>query len=292
MIEDQIFLGQNGIKMQNGVPDFLSQHFDCQVTSSKIYLKKENPKFFYTKTDFLPLFVNHVLPNIKNEFVLITGCSDYSPEINFNREYNILTNHENFQFWFMNNMKTKTPKTFSLPAGLAAGQFWNGCTESEVDTLLLQLRAETKKEEKKDKVFCCFRTKDRNWNDCGHSMIIRPRIMEIIKERTDIFDFYEEDSMNFKDFVQTISKYKHSLCPHGNGMDPNPNAWLSLIVQTTPVVYKIDNTVSMFEDTSSVIFFENFEELLEKSLYVDKPEINLEFLTNKFWANKIKNKKI
>lgn len=114
--------------------------------------------------------------------------------------------------------------------------------------------------------------------------------MESIKDKSDTFDFYEEDSMNFYKFVQTISKYKYSLCPHGNGIDPNPNAWLSLIVGTTPVVYQIDNTVSMFEDTDSVIFFKNTEDLIDDKLYVNRPEVNFEFLTNEYWANKIKSK--
>lgn len=284
----QIFLGQNGIKMLNGIPDCFSENFDCQVTATAVYSKTNNPKTVYIKTDFLPFFVNLILPNIKNEFILITACSDYSPEINFNNEYNILINHEKIKYWYMNNMKTKLDKTYSLPAGLAAGQFWNNCDEEEVDKLLLHLRNNTKVEEKINKVFCCFRNRD--WNVCGDDMIIRPKILETIKGRTDIFDFYEEDSFNFKDFVETLSKYKYSLCPHGNGMDPNPNAWLSLIVKTTPIVYKTANSVSMFEEIDSVIFFENNEDLLSKDILKDKEEVFFDFLTNKYWSNKIKNK--
>lgn len=149
----QVFLGQNGIKMLNGTPDCFSQHFDCQITLSKIYFKNNNPKSYYVKTDFLPMFVNQVLPTISENFVLITACSDYSPEVNFNLEYNTIINHEKLQCWFMNNMKTKIPKAFSLPAGLAAGQFWNGCNEQEVDDFLLNIRDNKKKTKKLIKYF-------------------------------------------------------------------------------------------------------------------------------------------
>jgi hypothetical protein len=286
----QIFLGQNGNKILNNVQDYFSLYFDCQITKNNIFTNTETPKTIYLKTDFLPIFVHNLLPKIKNSFILITACSDYSPEYNFPNEYKILIDSDKVVFWFMNNMKSNHEKTFSLPCGLAAGQFWQNCKEEEVDSFLIELRNQVSKEQKIDKVFCCFRTKNRNFNVCGEDMIIRPQIMKLIVSRTDLFDFYEEDSLNFKDFVRMISKYKYSLCPHGNGMDPNPNSWLSLIVFTTPVIYKTVNSTDMFKDIDSVIFFEKFEELLDKNLYKEKPEIDFDFLTNKYWANKIKNK--
>ena len=182
-------------------------------------------------------------------------------------------------------MRTKTDKSFGLPCGLASGMFWDGCTVEEVDALLLKIRSQVNIEEKIDKVFCCFR--NRAWNDAGHDMIIRPTIIEMIKDRSDIFDFYTEDSLDFESFVTTISKYKYSLCPHGNGMDPNPTSMLSLMVYTTPVVYTTPNSKSIFEDTDSVIFFDSLEKILDKSLYTKTPYVDYDWMTSQFWANKI-----
>jgi len=46
----------------------------------------------------------------------------------------------------------------------------------------------------------------------------------------------------------------------------------------------------MFSDNDVVIFFEKFEDILNKEIYVDKPYVDFEFLTYKYWVNKIKSK--
>jgi hypothetical protein len=286
----QIFLGQNSQKMMQGIPDGISMNFDWVITANRIFKNEENPKTIYMKTDFLPMFVSSILPTIKNEFVLITGCSDYSPEVNFNREYNVLINYPLLKYWYMSNMRTKTPKSSGIPCGLsncldAPGKPYS--TDEEVDQLLLTIRNQVNKEEKIDKVFCCFRNRD--FNVCGQDMIIRPKILQIIKDRTDIFDFYETNSLDFENFIKTMSKYKYSLCTHGNGMDPNPTSLVSHMVYTTPVVYKTPNSVSIFEDTDSVIFFEDLEQVIDKSLYKETPYIDYNQMTNSFWVNKIKS---
>lgn len=287
MIEE-IFLRQNGFKILSGTQDYFIQSFDWQLTKSGLNRKISIPKTVCIKIDFLPLFVDRILPDIQNEFTFVSAYSDYSPEINFNREYNILINNPNLKFWFMNNLKTNHPKTISLPCGLGAGQFWQGCKEEEVDNFLINVRDKFYNSNKLNKVFCCFR--DRNWNVCGDDMVIRPKIYDLIKDRTDIFDVYPEGSLDFKTFVETLSKYKYILCPHGNGMDPNPNAWLGLLVNTIPIVYETVNSISMFEDTNSVIYFKKFEDLLNPNIFQEREPVNFEFLTNNYWVDKIKNK--
>jgi len=286
----QIFVEQDGNKMIANVPDYFSTYFDWQVTRSKIYKNNiNNPKTVYLKTDYLPFFVNVVLPQIKNQFILITACSDYSPEVNFSREYHILMNNANLKFWFMNNMRNKNEKSFSLPAGFgaSAGNFWPDCTEKTADEKVLKFRNAVNINEKiTDKIFCGFRSRDSN--SCGSDMVIRPAIWDIIIKHKDLFDIYEP--MPFDNFLETLSKYKYCLNPHGNGMDPSPTCWLSLAMYTTPVIFKTPNVVDMFKGTDSVIFFEKFEEIIDKSFYVNKSPIDFEFLTCEYWANKIKSK--
>lgn len=296
MAYNQIFLGQDGNKLLAGLPDNFSKYFDWKITllghSLFVHKKTEIPKTVYLKTDFLEEFIRTILPSIHNEFILITGASDFSPEIDFrnqyfSREYKILMKDPRLKFWFMNNMKTKTEKTFSLPCGIAAGKYWDKCTEREVDELILKVRNETRDEEKiNDKIFCGF--KPAWFNVCGEDMFIRPAITEIINKNKDLFDIYEQ--MPFESFLRTLAKYKYALCPQGNGMDPSPTAWLSLAVNTIPVIYRNTNTTDMFQGTDSVIFFDKFDEITNRELYQEKDPIEFEFLTCEYWANKIKSK--
>ena len=159
----QIFLGQDGNKILSGLADNFSKYFDWQIVllGSTLFVHKntQNPKTIYLKTDFLPEFVNLILPQINNKFILITACSDFSPEVNFKtfnfrKAYKTLIEDSRLKFWFMNNMRTKTEKSFSLPVGLGAGKFWKGCTEKEVDDIILNARSLVKDDEKiKDKIF-------------------------------------------------------------------------------------------------------------------------------------------
>jgi len=59
------------------------------------------------------------------------------------------------------------------------------------------------------------------------------------------------------------------------------------MMYTTPVVYSTPHAKSIFEDTDSVIFFDSFEELLDKSIYKTVPNIEFDWMTNQYWANKI-----
>ena len=291
---EQIFMEQDGRKMMANVPDFFSKFFDWQVTKSKIYKNDiVEPKTVYTKTDFLPFFVYSVLPQIKNEFILITACSDFSPQVNWNdfhweKYYKILINNPKLKFWYMNNMRYKNEKTFSLPMGFGASSrnILKDSTEKDIDQKVIKIRDGVNTEEKIDKIFCCFR--DRDWNVCGEDMIIRPQILKIINDNREFFEFY--DDLPLEDFIETLAKYKYCLQPHGNGMDPSPTCWQSLAVKTIPVIYKSPNVVSMFEGTDSVIFFDKFEQIIDRNLYVDKDPIEFEFLTCEYWANKIKSK--
>jgi hypothetical protein len=297
MTYNQIFLGQNDNDIVALRPDNFSKYFDWIMMPVNrnlltIYKQSQEGKTIYLKTDFLPAFVNSILPKIDREFILITCCSDYSPEINFKREYNILINSNNLKYWFMANMRNKHPKTFSLPVGLSSFNFGGHPSKYDpldikyVEDLLMEYRNNSIKN--KEKVFCCFR--NRNFNDAGSIMIIRPQIYEIVKNNPDVFDFYEPGSLSFSDFIKTISNYKYSLCPHGNGLDPSPTAWISLILKVTPIIYETPNSIDMFSESDSVIYFNNIKDIINPKIYVEKPPIDFQFLTLEYWANKIKSK--
>jgi len=284
----QIFLGQDGNKILLGVPDNFGIYFDWQIAFPNIYKKNNHPRTVYLKTDFLREFVKFILPSINNEFILITACSDLSPQISFPNEYDTLIHDQRVKHWYMNNMRYKNNKVSSLPCGIAAGKYWDNCTPEEVDKVICTTIDNTDVKNKKDKVFCSFR--EAYFNVCGNDMFIRPKISEIInkKEYKDIFDVYS-NNMQFREFLKTLSEYKYALIPHGNGMDPNPTAWLALALKTIPVIYKTPNSIDMFKDKDCVIYFENFEDITNKNLYIEKQPVDFEFLTMQYWANKINN---
>lgn len=300
-------MGCSSPKMMTGIPDEFSKNFDYILTgmgliqnNKSIESESKRAITIYIKTDFLNFFVKQIMPQIKIDFVLISACSDYSPEINFNSEYQAIVSNPFLKHWYMNNMRNYNEKTSSLPCGLSStpftmnesgmcldSHFEKGFTEDHLDRMLLSIRSEVDVEKKIDKVFCAFRNRD--FNICGEDMIIRPRLLEIIKGRDDIFDFYTEP-MGYEEYVRTLSKYKHSICPHGNGMDPNPSAMLSMLVYTTPVVYSTPNSRSMFKDTDSVIFFDELEQASDISIYKNVPYADFEWMTAKYWAKKIIDK--
>jgi len=156
MTYDQLYLGQDGRLMMSGQPDNFSKHFDWVVSyfnlgTINLIKNKEIPKTIYIKTDILPAFVSQILPKINNKFVLISGGSDYSPEINFKREYEVLIRDVRLEHWFMNNIRNFHDKCSSLPAGFAAGTFWNNSTvrdHPKTDKYFLDIRKSIRKEEK------------------------------------------------------------------------------------------------------------------------------------------------
>jgi len=300
----QIFLGQNGHNLNEGFPDNFSVYFDWVVLPMDMNIpplirkKTDNPKTVYVKTDYLKPFLDNILKKIPGDFILITGASDFSPQVSwrnyhFNEYYKKIIENPHLKLWYTNNLRFKEDKIFSLPCGIGAGKYWDGCTAEEVDNLILEIRDHSLKLNKiEDKVFCSFR--EAFFNVCGDDMLIRPGIMQIVNSHIDLFDIYEPDNKPSKEsfikFLKNLTKYKYALCPHGNGMDPSPTAWLALAMGVIPVIYKTPNVVDMFDGTNSVIFFENFPEISDKNLYQDREPINFEFLTCEYWANKIKSK--
>lgn len=286
----KFFLGQSGHKILSGLPDDFGSYFDWVITPRNIYKNNEIPKSIYLKTDFLNIFASSILSEIKSEFILITACSDFSPEINYRNAYKNLINDPRLKFWYMNNMYTKNEKSFSLPAGLGSGVPGfgpvEGWDEKKIDETLLNVRLY--QNTKKNKIFCSFRSRDTNV--CGNELSILPKILKIVKENPDLFDYYEPDKMDFISFIEILSQYKYSICPYGNGLDPSPTMWLSLIFNTIPVIYRNPNVEDMFAGTDSVIYFNKFEDIISRDLYIEKEPIDLNFLTCEYWAHKIKSK--
>ena len=82
----QRFIGHDGWTMLDNTSFYFANYFDWIMMQDKIIKKTETPRHVYIKTDYLNKYCNE-LKNINNDFILITGCSDYSPQINFKDTY-------------------------------------------------------------------------------------------------------------------------------------------------------------------------------------------------------------
>lgn len=277
---NEFFMGHDSYKMLADEPCGFSLYFDWILTRTKLIQRKKNPGTIYTKTDFLPTFVNKVLPAINSHFVLITGCSDYSPEINFPSQYRVLTNHPFMRLWYMENKFSQHPKVKSLPVGLATHTL-------ESEYLLLRSREEARILKcRKEKVFCCWRAREHNVVGSDHC--VRPKIYRRIRNSTG-FDWFEP---NFKlyEFYKKLSEYKFSLCPNGNGLDPAPTAWASLALGVIPIISASVNSVEIYGGIADhVILFDSLDDL-HVQCFQDlkkKPLPDLSYLSSSFWSQKI-----
>ena len=86
MNDIQIYLGHDGNAMKNNTSFYFANYFDWIFMKDKVIKKNEHPNSCYIKTDYLQKYINDIL-NIKNDFILISGCSDFSPQIKYSEQY-------------------------------------------------------------------------------------------------------------------------------------------------------------------------------------------------------------
>jgi len=276
-------------EMRWGRPDNFGRLFDWIIPFKGIIKNKEIPETIYIKTDYLPRFVNEFLPTLSSEFILISNCSDYSPFVNFRKEYDIIIESPYLKLWYCRNNLSNNPKMRSIPGGLDS-------MRDDLVSNLLGKRGTVIKGES-DKILCLWRNRD--YNECGKEFITREKTKEFVLTRPDVFDWISE-SMDTNAFHDLLSKYKYVLCPVGNGVDPCPKLFEAIILKTIPIIIRTINTRDIYRDELPAIMVDDFAEILEPG-FLDKKYAELEpvvrddaimhKLTCEYWANKIKNAK-
>jgi hypothetical protein len=273
-------------KMMNGEIDNFGSNFDWIITAKKIHQNKIIPKTIYIKIDFINYFVNNILKHIDEEFILITGCSDYSPYINFYNEYNIIINNKYLKYWYGTNNLSTHIKMKSYPGGL-------GSYDENINEVLLSFRSKVPIE-KKNKILCIWRT--RTHNICGNEYITRNNIKILINNYPNIFDWFEPN-LNQEEFYNLLSQYKYVLCPVGNGVDPTPKSFEAIILKTLPIIIKTQNTKDNYLELPSIlvndfsdILTDNFlDNQYNKLKHIIENDDIIYKLTAKYWSDKIIN---
>jgi len=274
----QRFLGHCGKSMANNTSFYFANNFDWIMLKDKIIKKKEEPNTIYIKIDYLPKYL-YELMNIKNDFILITGCSDYSPQINFPREYNILIKMSNLIKWYAENNVALHPKMHSLSVGFS--------THSKIyEDNLLAIANTLDVKKKINKIFCCWRT--RYINCCGPQFVERGKDIEFINDHPNIF-YIQKQNLTTTHFQKTLSMYKWCLCPLGNGTDAAPKIIECFFLKTIPIVKKTANVWQLYKKYP-VIWVNKFSDILNIELQydisIDWDKIVEEF-TCDFWFKKI-----
>ena len=273
-------MGHDGYSMLDNKGFYFANRFDWIMTKDIIIKNKEIPRYIYIKTDFLNKYVDQIM-NVKNEFVLISGCSDFSPQMNFKESYLKIINIPNLKKWYTENNLSNHPKMFSLTVGFAHHT-------KEYEDKLLSIRKNIQIHEKKDKIFCCWR--GRNSNVCGNEYIERTQMVEFVKDYPTLFDIYS-DVLDISDFQHKLSTYKYCLCPLGNGVDCAPKIVECFFLKTIPIVRKTHNVVNLYEKYP-VIFVDDFKDVLNMELSYDENiewDKIIESFTCEHWFEAITN---
>jgi len=274
----QRFIGHDGWAMIGNSSFYFANYFDWIFTQDTMIKKTETPRHVYIKIDYLNKYCDE-LQQIKNDFILITGCSDYSPQINFKESYLKIIDLPHLKKWYAENNLSNHPKMYSLTVGFATHT-------KEYEDNLLAIRKDINIEHKINKIFCCWRQRDGNC--CGDEFIERGRMTNFIYNYPNIFSTHN-DCFSTIDFQKRLAQYKWSLCPLGNGVDCAPKIVECFFLKTIPIVKRNVNVLNLYQKYP-VIWVDNFTDILHMNLDYDMT-IDWDYIINEFtcdyWYNKI-----
>lgn len=284
--EKMFFVGNNGHDMINGNPCEFASNFDWIVTGKGLVKKSAEPKTIYVKTDYLPTFVEKIIPQVKSDFVLVSGCSDFSPAVNFKQQSEKILANPLLKRWYTENNLSSHEKIRAMPVGL-------NIHTHQVENMLLDMRRNPKPKQKK--VFCSWR--ERVANVCGQEFVCRNDVRDWIKKHPDVFDWFEP-GLELNGFIERMRGYKFVLCPLGNGIDPAPRAWHAMILGCIPII--LDNNPNIHELYSGLpcVLVKDWNEVLEDGFLdralkrYEKEVTSDEFLVKlsaDYWEKKIKS---
>ena len=277
-----MFLADDGHHLIANKPSRFTSMFDWNATEHTFLKKTATPTTIFVKTDYLRRFVSQEFPHITNPFVLITGVADWSPSVNFPHEYEVLVNSPLVIRWYMTNCLCEHPKIVAYPGGL--------CHNETSDDILRRVRCESVKQSH-SRILCIWR--DRTFNVCGDQYIVRKRIEEFVKQHPDRFDWVDA-TLDSESFYRLASSYKFVLCPIGNGVDPCPKAYESMILKSVPIIVNTQNTKTVYADLPALLV-DRFEDVLDIDLdavyemYRERlsNDCLLDTLSCKYWYDRI-----
>lgn len=275
------FLGHNGIAMITNESFYFANYFDWIFLKNKIIKKSNDPKHAYIKIDFLRRYLKDIL-SIKNDFILVSGCGDSSPIIEFPEESKKILEMPNLKKWYAENNLLEHKKMFSLSVGFATHSV-------EYEDYLISLNKKINIYEKKDKIMSCFRMRTNNIN--GEQYLERPFASKFINNNKLYIESHIA-SMGQYDFLKTLSQYKWCFCPLGNGCDHAPKLLECLFLKTIPIAKKNYNSYNLYKNYP-ILWIDDFDVILDEKILQYDPNINWDKIISEFtceyWFKKIIN---
>lgn len=215
-------------------------HVDCEHETAPLYTPApfapgdvRRGDIVFVKTDFLDLFVTHFLPLVPTNFVLVTGHSDCTPS-DFARA--ALCAHPRVSRWYAPNLPPPLcPKTVALPLGLSEPDRPIG-DQRAVEACM----AAARRANKEDGVLHPFMSPTHpvrlRLNGVQHPLLVKQSGVRA----------------SFKQYLETMARYKYVLCARGNGADVH-RVHEALLVRTVPVYVSEDVVPAIFDDLPVIV---------------------------------------
>lgn len=262
------------------------------LTSNKMF----NGMSIYVCSDLLKFFVNTILPQIKNTFVLVSGDSDLCvpKEILTMIETDTLLNSQYLLKWFAQNTRMQNNnKIIQMPIGLdyhsinSNPEFkWRMPHENwlpiEQEKILKNIILNSKPfYERIPKIYVNFSKNNDRFKQRISSLNIIPKNLMVINAN------FTPRTINWK---QT-SIFSFVLSPFGMGMDCH-RTWEALCLGCIPIICA-PNFKNLFEDLP-ILIVNNWSEI-NNILLIDtinkfkNQKFNYDRLSLKYWVDKINN---
>ena len=172
----------------------------------------------FIKTDMVPYFFNFVMPQIKNNVVILT----HNSALGIDERYRNFLDNKKVICWYAQNANFHHPKLFSIPLGIANLRWPHGDITKIDEVNKMQL-------EKNHLVYMNF---DLQTN---------------ITERSKVFNMFNQQDFvlkgqkkPFMEYLKDLASCKYTLSPPGAGIDCH-RIWESIAVGTIPIVQDCHN---------------------------------------------------
>lgn len=250
------------------------------------------PKIIFVQCKSIKFFYNEIYKNIpkNHKYVLIMGDEDITLPINIDKRWSdgywsgkdkwdeFINNENILQIYCTHLSIPLTEKVKPLPVGLNPYEINGGNLDN-----LLNTKKNYDFSKKKDKIIYTSRVRDGlQWSD-------RKIVSELILHSS-WKNFSEKTHFPKDQFHTNISEYSFMACPHGGGLEPNPNVFSCILFGVFPIVKKFVNCEYLYKDLP--IFYVNDwkeSEITIKKL-LDFKKNNRHFFENELERDKMQTK--
>jgi hypothetical protein len=238
---------------------------------------------------YIPLF-----ESVSNKFIVIStnNFDVYFPFNNIQDKILNILSKNNLIKWFAINSIINHPKIQAIPIGpkyqWTSTDFFgeNKIMMNNIYAKYCSTPEQLFQNDKENLLYFNYDKKTTTSPYYTQHQNIRIHVYNILSNR---FTFLPNQP--FENYIQTLSTYKFSICPPGNGIDTH-RAWESLMMGTIPIMMHtpIDN---LFDDLP-VVFIDDWNIITEEFLNNKYKELrNKKYNFNKcycdYWHNYIKN---